>query len=175
MIEMSEVQIISQPILDHGCGVPLYSLLFNNHGKTSAAGVQKNIEVIPLYVSGASLKEHYNLGELIRGQIEKGRKKIAVLASGDLSHTIAKNSPAGYSARGAKFDQRLIECLQEKKIEDIFAFDENLISEAKPCGLKSIVLLLGILGGSGYDIISTSYEPPFGVGHLAMLLKPLAK
>jgi aromatic ring-opening dioxygenase LigB subunit len=173
LIEKPEVQAISQPVLDHGCGVPLYSLLFNYFDKNSSGGLGKNIEIVPIYASNAGLKEHFELGKLIRGQIEKGRKKIAILASGDLSHTVTKNSPAGYSARGAKFDQRLIECLQEKKIEDILNFDDSLIAEVKPCGLKAIAMLLGALNGTGYDILSTSYEPPFGVGHLTMLLKPL--
>lgn len=173
LIEKPEVQIINQPILDHGCGVPLYSLLFNNQSKALPDGSKKNIEIVPIYVSGAGLKEHFELGRLLAGQIEKGRKKIAVFASGDLSHTIAKNSPAGYSPRGAKFDQRLIECLQEKKFEEILNFDKDAIAEAKPCGLKAIAMLLGVLDGSGYDIQSTSYESPFGVGHLTMLLKPL--
>jgi aromatic ring-opening dioxygenase LigB subunit len=175
LIEMPGVQAISQPILDHGCGVPLYSLLFSRPGKTSPDEIKKNIEIVPIYISGASLEDHFKLGKLIGAQIEKGRKKIAVLASGDLSHTLVKNSPAGYSPRGAKFDQRLTECLQNKKIEDILNFDKDFISEAKPCGLKSIVMLLGILDDHGYDVQTTSYEPPFGVGYLTMLLKPLPK
>lgn len=174
MIEEPEVQTINRPILDHGCGVPLYSLLFNNQGKTTPGGLEKKIEIIPIYISGLSLKKHFDLGRLIRAQIEKSRKKIAVLASGDLSHTIAKNSPAGYSVRGAKFDQKIIEILQEKKIEEIFNFDDNIIAEAKPCGLKSIAMLLGVLDGFDFGILSTSYESPFGVGHLTMLMKPPA-
>lgn len=174
LIERPEIRIINQPILDHGCGVPLYSLLFNNQDKILPDELKKNIEIVPIYVSGAGLKEHFEFGKLIADQIEKGRKKIAVFASGDLSHAITKNSPAGYSPRGAKFDQRLIECLQEKKFEEILNFDSDFITEAKPCGLKAITMLLGILENSGYDIQSTSYESPFGVGHLTILIKPFS-
>jgi MEMO1 family protein len=163
LIERNNVQAINTPILDHGCGVPIYSLLAD----------LKNIEVVPIYISGANLKEHFELGLEIRKRLEKGRKKIAVIASGDLSHTLTKNSPLKYSPRAAKFDQRLVECLQEKNITEILNLNENLIVEVKPCGLKAIAMLLGILDSNGYDIDSTTYESPFGVGYLTMLFKPL--
>jgi aromatic ring-opening dioxygenase LigB subunit len=168
LIENNQVKAVNRPTLDHGCGVPLYSLLSGN------PNLARRIEVVPIYVSRANLNEHFELGKIIGQRLEKGRKKIAVIASGDLSHTVAKNSPAGYSPKGAKFDQKLIEYLQEKKIEEILNLEEKLITTAKPCGLKNIAMLLGILNGSAYDIVNTSYESPFGVGHLAMILRPLS-
>lgn len=162
LIERNDVQAINELVLDHGCGVPLYSLLQN----------LKNISIVPVYISGAGLKDHFELGSLMARQIKKGRKKIALIASGDLSHVLAKNSPAGYSRNGAKFDQKLTELLQEKKIEEMLALDEELVAEAKPCGLKAIALSLGILSKIGYEIQSASYEAPFGVGYLSMIIKP---
>jgi len=67
LIDNENVQAISAPVLDHGCGVPLYSLL---------AG-QKNAEIVPLYISGKNLLAHFELGKSIGAQIKKGRKKIA--------------------------------------------------------------------------------------------------
>jgi aromatic ring-opening dioxygenase LigB subunit len=172
LIENDQVKAINQPILDHGCGVPLYLFLSGGQNIASSGELAKKIEIVTIHVSNASPKDHFELGKIIRERIKKGRKKIAVIASGDLSHTVAKNSPAGYSPKGAKFDQKLIEYLQGKKYEEIINFDEDLIAGAKPCGLKSIAMLLGMLDGSAYDIASTSYESPFGIGHLTMLLKP---
>jgi aromatic ring-opening dioxygenase LigB subunit len=165
LIDNSQMQAIYQPVLDHGCGVPLYSLLAN----------QKNIEIVPLHISGASLAEHFDLGKNINAQIEKGRKKIAVLASSDLSHSLEKKSPGGFSPRAARFDQKILELLQNKSINEFLNLDENLIAETKPCGLPAIAMLLGILSNTGYDIAATDYEYPFGVGYLSMILKPLPK
>jgi len=165
LIENDKVQTIYHPNLDHGCGVPLYSLLTN----------QKNIEIVPIYISGLSLTEHFDFGQLIRGQVDKGKKKIAIIASGDLAHTLEKKSPAGFSPKATKFDQNIIEILQNRSIEEFLNLNEGLIAEVKPCGLRAIAILLGILDGSGYDIESTAYEAPFGVGYLAMILKPFAK
>jgi aromatic ring-opening dioxygenase LigB subunit len=175
LIEDSRVQAVYQPILDYGCGVPLYSLLANLPGKSAANGNARDIEIAPIYVSGAGLKEHFSLGEKISARLAKGRKKIAVFASGDLSHALEKKSPAGFSPRAAKFDQKIMEALQNKTPEEILNLDENLIAEVQPCGLKAISLLLGILNGNGYDIASTDYESPFGVGYLSMILRPLPK
>lgn len=155
------IKIINEKVMDFGCGVPLYRLC-----------LEKDVEASPFHVSGLSLKRHFEAGEKI-GQILKSEKrKIAVIASGDLSHRLAKNSPAGYSPKGARFDQRLIELLQNKKTEEIINFDEATIAEAKPCGLKSIAVLLGILSGSGidWDMDGFMYESPFGVGYLTTLL-----
>jgi aromatic ring-opening dioxygenase LigB subunit len=163
LIENNQVQAITYPRLDHGCGVPLYSLLLN----------QKNIEIVPFYISGQNLTEHFNLGKIIAAQIKKGRKNIAVLASGDLAHTLEKKSPGGFSSRAVKFDQKIIELLQNKSIKEFLKLKEDLIAEVKPCGLRAIATLLGIIDSQGYDISSTDYESPFGVGYLSMILKPL--
>lgn len=159
LIEDDSVQAVGEKLLDHGCGVPLYPLLKN----------LKNIEVVPLYPNGSGLENHYNLGQKIARQIDKSRKKIALLSSGDLSHRLTKNAPGGYSPRGAKFDQKIIECLREKKIDEILKTEEGLIDEAKPCGLRAIALFLGIVG-EGYEIQHLSYESPFGVGYLTMII-----
>jgi MEMO1 family protein len=165
LIENEQVQAIYQPILDYGCGVPLYSLL----------STQKNIEVVPFYISGQSLKDHFELGKKIGREIEKGRKKIAVLASSDLSHTLEKTSPASFSPKASRFDQKIIEILQKKAVDDLLNIEEKIINEVKPCGLQAIAVLLGILDNKGYDIDSTAYEFPFGIGHLSMILKPLLR
>jgi MEMO1 family protein len=155
------IKTIHEKILDFGCGVPLLRLL-----------PEKSVEVSPFYISGLSLPEHFSAGQEIGKILASCKKEIAVYASGDLSHRLAKNSPAGFSPRGAKFDQRLIELLQEKKNSEIVNMEENLIADAKPCGLKSIIVLLGILEGAGLDwsMENFVYEAPFGVGYLTASL-----
>ncbi len=149
-------------VLDFGCGVPLFRLCLD-----------KDTEVSPFHTSGKTITEHFFVGEKIGQILKKEKRKIAIIASGDLSPRLTKNSPAGYSPKGAKFDQRLIELLQNKKIEEIINFDEATISEAGPCGLKPIAVLLGILSSAeiGWNMENFVYEAPFGVGYLTTLLK----
>ena len=46
--------------------------------------------------------------------------------------------------------------------------DKKLIFEAEECGLRSILILLGILNRMSYEPQLLSYEAPFGVGYLTL-------
>ena len=155
------LQLISDASLDYGCGIPL-CLLAQNLPK---------IKIIPLYYSGLDLTAHFKFGQLLRRELNYHNERIAVIASGDLSHCISKDAPAGYSPKGKKFDKKLIKYLLNDKIKDLLNINHDLIEASKECGLKSIVILLGILGGSNYKTQMLSYEAPFGVGYLVMQFK----
>lgn len=96
-------------------------------------------------------------------------KNIAVVASGDMSHRLIQGAPAGYSPKGKEFDEKLIRLLEEKDIEGILNLDEEFFEEAGECGLRSFVILLGILDGH-FKFEKLNYEGPFGVGCLTAKL-----
>ncbi len=152
------LQLISNSLLDHGSLVPLY-LLTQNLPK---------VKIIPLYYSGLDLPAHFKFGQLLKREFLVSRERIAVIASGDLSHRLTKDAPAGYSPRGKKFDKKLIEYLKKNDSKSIIGMKHDLIAEAGECGLKSIVILLGILDGINCKPRFLSYEGPFGVGYLVM-------
>lgn len=152
------LQLFSESSLDHGCTVPLH-LLTND---------KQNYKIVPLYYSGMNNLAHFQLGQLLKKEILKRRESIAVIASGDLSHRLDKNAPGGYSSKAKKFDAKILKLLQEKKTEELIGLDHELILEASECGLKSILILLGILDQINYQANLLSYEAPFGVGYLCM-------
>lgn len=154
------LQLISQPNLDHGSGVPAYLLSQN-----------LKFKIIPIYYSGLDLNAHFQFGWLLQRELQVSKKRIAVIASGDLSHRLTKDAPAGYSPKGAKFDQKLIQYLKSSDSQSILKMDEKFIHQAGECGLKSIVILLGILDGINCEPQLLSYEAPFGVGYLTMNFK----
>jgi len=155
------LQLISDLYLDHGCSVPL--CLLTQH--------LPKIKVIPLYYSGLDLAAHFKFGQLLKRELLFNKERVAVIASGDLSHRLTKDAPAGYSARGKKFDQKLIKYLTLNKTKDILKMNHHFIEDAGECGLKSIVILLGILDEINYQPHKLSYEAPFGVGYLVMKFK----
>ena len=108
---------------------------------------------------------------MIKSKLLSSSARIAVIASGDLSHKLSKNAPAGYSPKGKKFDKKLIDCLLKKQTHEIIKFKPELIADAGECGLKSIIILLGVLEGMKYEPQLLSYESPFGVGYLTMNFK----
>jgi len=142
--------------LDHGAGVPLYYL----------AQKLKNIKIIPIGYSLLNRKKHYEFGQKIRKIIDQSNERVAVIASGDLSHRLTSEAPAGYSEKGFEFDQLLVKLLKEKKIDKILKMNKSLIDEAGECGYRSILILLGIFHELNYRIEVLSYEGPFGVGYL---------
>lgn len=147
--------------LDHGILIPLYYLTKEI----------KELSVIPISYSLLDWQTHFNFGQGIRKILNQSSKRVAVIASGDLSHRLSENAPAGFSPQGKKFDQKLSKLLSEKKINEILKLDDNLINEAGECGFRSILILLGVFDGLNYDIELISYQGPFGVGYLVANFK----
>jgi aromatic ring-opening dioxygenase LigB subunit len=155
------LQLISEDILDYGSAIPAYLL-------KGLIGEFKIIVIIP--AGDLDLTAHLNLGKHLQEIIKASDKKIAVLASSDLSHRLKKKSPGGYSPKGAKFDNKLIEYLNDsnKAAANILKMDTKLIKDAGECGLKPIMILLGILEDIESKTRILSYQTDFGVGYLSL-------
>ena len=153
--------IISQEELDHGASVPLFYL--TEH--------LKDISLVPLSYSSLDYQTHFEFGQMLREEISKTNKRVAIIASGDLSHRLSPEAPAGFSPQGKTFDNKLIELLKKKDTQGILSLDPDLIKEAGECGLRSIIILLGLLKNLKYQPEILSYEAPFGVGYLVAQFK----
>jgi len=147
--------------LDHGVTVPLFYL--TKH--------LKNIEVIPIYYSLLDYDKHFQFGQLLKKEIVKSDKRVAVIASGDLSHALTKGAPAGFSAKGEEFDTKFIAALKRKDLREIIKMDPKLVEKAAECGLRSFIILLGIIEEFKFEVDVLSYEGPFGVGYLVANFK----
>jgi len=142
--------------LDHGVTVPLYFL---------RKGL-KQVRLVPLTFSWLPLNIHYTFGKALRRAAERSGRRVALVASGDLSHRLLPEAPAGYDPMGQVFDKKLVEAIERYDARAILGLDEDLVSHAGECGLRSIVILLGALEGLSARPQVLSYEGPFGVGYL---------
>ena len=148
------------PELDHGVLVPLSFL----------AG-----EEVRLVATGMSLLpwvEQYALGVAIGRAVRNSPRKIAVIASGDLSHCLKPGSSAPYDPRGKEFDETLIAHLRTGKREALLALDPVLVEKAAECGFRTLLMLLGVFDGIKAEIEVLSYEGPFGVGYGVVAFQP---
>jgi len=154
------IQLTSHKVLDYGSAIPLYLLY----------PAIKDAKVISIAHSGADLKSHFEFGKLLQNELISKNKKIAILASGDLSHRLKRNSPGGYSPKGAKFDNKLIEILHDAPAaaDAILQMDKKLIEDAMECGLKPIMMLLGILDKLPFAPQVLAYQTDLGIGYLTM-------
>jgi AmmeMemoRadiSam system protein B len=111
-------------------------------------------------------KDLYNFGETIRTASDNLGKKVAVIASGDLSHRLTMDAPAGYNPEGKKFDENIVRLAGTNDAEGILNLDPDMIEAAGECGLRSIIILMGALKGLNVIPEVLSYEGPFGVGYM---------
>lgn len=152
---------LSDSLLDYGSAIPL-SLLKDQDSNFKALTISPAAEL--------SLQENFDFGIKLKEIIESEPKKIAIIVSGDLSHRLKRKSPAGYSPKGAKFDNKLIEYLSdpENARTNILNMDQRLITEASECGLKPLIILLGILEGKNWQPDILAYQTDFGIGYLSL-------
>jgi len=130
------------------------------------------LTVCPILTTLDSPKQHFDWGKEFYSKIKNLKLKIALIASGDMSHCLKEDGPYGFHPDGPKFDKALIEFLKKKDIKNFLKLDE-MFPEAAECGLRSFSFLLGILEKAKIDWHSEilSYEGPFGVGYLVMNFK----
>ncbi len=144
--------------LDYGCSIPLYYLTAH----------LKSAGIIPLSYSLTDREAHLSLGQALRQVIDKSSKRVAVIASADLSHRLKKNSPDGYAPEGKEYDRLLVEYLSQKKNQELIQMDQNLIVAAGQCGYEGLLILLGAIGEINYQPKIIGYDNSLGVGYLVM-------
>lgn len=152
----------TREILDHGIMVPYYFF--------REAGV--DCPVIPISISFLPLDKMYIFGAAMAAAIKESEKKVAVLASGDLSHRLLHTAPAGYHPDGKVFDESIQQAIRTMDPSVLLDLSEELIERAGQCGLRPLLMLMGAL--DGYSVRSTIhfYEGPFGVGYLTAEFLP---
>ncbi len=151
--------IIISPHPDWGFNVPLFFI---------GNDFEKKIERI--LIETESTEHYFKLGKEKAKEFKD--KKVAVIASGDLSHCLKEESPYGFHEDGPAFDKALMDYLKNKEIEKILNLEKKF-PNAKACGLQSISFLLGFAEEDldNYNVNVLSYQKPFGVGYLVADIK----
>ncbi len=150
--------------LDHGVMVPMHFFIREIKG----------IPMVPLTFSWLPLDRHFVFGKAIKRAVDRSQKRVAVVASGDLSHRLLPGAPSGYDPMGKVFDEKLVAALSRLDVAAVLGLDENLFERAGECGLRSIVILLGALDGLEVKPEILAYEGPFGVGYLVAAFEVLS-
>lgn len=152
-----DVKGIDSGNLDHGIMVPAYFL--------EKAGLSNDIPWLKLNIAFWSADKLYEFGKIVMEKVLENYKNPKVIISGDLSHKINQDSPAGYSPEGSKFDERLVDDLKTANLSSLLNYDENFLEEAGECGYRPLMVGLGLLDGRWNKIDVKSYEAPYGVGY----------
>jgi MEMO1 family protein len=143
--------------LDHGSLVPL-SFLTDK--------LEKQPKLVLLSFSFLDGQAHLAFGRAIAEAIDAVPERVLYVASGDLSHRLTPEAPAGYNPLGQEFDERVVAAFREGTAEAMLGISSGLLRAAGECGYRSLVVMLGVLTGRVYETRVLSYEGPFGVGYL---------
>ncbi len=149
------VTMATEEGLDYATAIPLYLL------------DALKIPILPLTVGGQDITTTITFGKLLQSALLNEPIRIAVIASADLSHRVNKKSPLGYSLKGKKFDQKIIDALKEKN-EALLIESEVLANDAACEDLPALGVMVGVLDDVSAEAMVLSYEAPFGVGHLVL-------
>jgi MEMO1 family protein len=146
--------------LDHGIAVPLYFLQRNGwHGAVVALGY-----------SFLANEDHLRFGECIRQAIERVGRPVAFIASGDLSHRLKLEAPAGFDPQAHLFDEEVVGAIRSCAIKRIVELDPKMRRMAGECGYRSMLVAIGVAQGLESSCEVINYEAPFGVGYLVAQL-----
>ena len=147
------------PALDHGAMIPMHFINEKYSGYKSAR----------ISISGLPRETHFNFGKLI-SEASAGKKTV-LIASGDLSHKLAKDGPYGFAKEGPEFDKKIADIIRSGELNELLAIPDDLAENAAECGLRCLIALAGATGAD-YTPHLLSYEGPFGVGYLAASFLP---
>ncbi len=142
--------------LDHGTAVPLYFLQRNGwRGRIVALGY-----------SFLSNEDHIRFGSCIKRAADEAGRAVAFVASGDLSHRLKPEAPAGYYPQAYLFDQEVTEAIRAAQPQRIINIDPDLRKMAGECGYRSMLVAFGVTESATQDYEVLHYEAPFGVGYM---------
>ncbi|MDR1619953.1 MAG: AmmeMemoRadiSam system protein A, partial [Clostridiales bacterium] len=146
--------------LDHGSLVPLLFL-----GERAP-----KLPIVRMGVSGLPALTHYRLGQCIESAA--GKKRVAVIASGDLSHRLKADGPYGLAPEGPALDRAILEALREGDFLKLLALPDPLLEKGCACGVGSLLIMAGALDARGVTSSVLSYEDTYGVGYAVATFLP---
>ena len=146
--------------LDHGSAVPLYFLQRN--------GWQGRVVV--LGYSFLSNEDHETFGRCIKRAVVDYNVPTAFVASGDLSHRLKPEAPAGFHPSAKNFDEQVVAAIRDHAPQRIAEIDQDLRRLAGECGYRSMLVALGVARELPKACEVLHYEAPFGVGYLVAQL-----
>ncbi len=153
--------LFSDPILDYGSAVPLLIL----------AERLPHVRIVPVSFCNRSPKEHFAFGRAMKDVAHALPRRVAVLATGDLSHALNERSPAGRRKEGAAFDETVRQALRAGAVSQLLSIPESTVKKAAECGYRPLLILLGMLDTMNVHADELTYEAPLGVGYLVVHLR----
>src|SRR5258705_2998512 len=162
-----ETWTIRHHSLDHGALVPLWFL--------AEAGWAGPTAILGLNYHGDDGLA--TLGKAIAAAAQTLSGRVAVVASGDMSHRLTANAPCGFHPRAHQFDESFIQLIRAGDFQKLADLAPELRELAAEDAVDSTWIAVSAVNWQSTGHEALSYEGPFGVGYGVAILfaaKPAA-
>ena len=146
--------------LDHGAVVPLWFLVEAGwDGPTCLASLpwKATPDIIETF------------GRALAQAVAPLAGRPALIASGDMSHRVKPEAPAGYHPRAVEFDRALTDLIAAGRLDAIGSIDAELRELAAEDAADASRIVAAAIDYQPHGEEVISYEHPFGVGYLVAL------
>ena len=145
--------------LDHGALVPL-----------SFLDPEGRFPLVLMSIALSGMATFERLGAAVGRAADSLGRRIVFVGSGDLSHRLTPDAPAGFVPDAARFDREIVSIITKGDLDRLADLDPELIDRAGECGLRSVWTAAGFVGPEPAVHEVLSYEGPFGVGYMVAKL-----
>ena len=146
--------------LDWSATVPLYYL----------RPAVSEARLLPMNVSLLSPGEHFEFGRAVRRAVDVPGRRVAVIASADLSHRLSEEGPYGFHPAGPTLDRLIRDAVAAWDVDAVLGMQESFREDAGEDAVSSLSFLMGTLDGLRVQPRILSYEAPFGVGYMVAVI-----
>ncbi len=153
--------LTSKKDLDYGSTIPLLLLT-------------KNLppwKCIPLAPCLMNPQAHYSFGREVARVLQRENRRVAVIASADLSHHLNAQSVEGSLPEGTAFDAAIRSAVSTRHDADLLGLDPTTHERAGQCGYQPILVFMGMIADLHGTMREVCYEAPFGVGCMTALFE----
>jgi AmmeMemoRadiSam system protein B len=154
------IWFIRNHLVDHGALVPLWFL--------AEAGWSGPTVLMSLNLPNEG--RLVALGEAIAAAARDLSRRIAVVASGDMSHRLSIHAPCGFHPNAQRFDENFMDLLRAGDYAGLERMDPELRELAAEDAVDSTIIAAAAVGwnSSGHQVLN--YQGPFGVGYGVAIL-----
>lgn len=141
--------------LDHGTMVPLYFI----------SDLLDQKKVVRMSIGGLGNLDHYHAGQILAKAAGNLGRRVAVIASGDLSHCQKADSSYGYKTCGPAYDKEIMKIMGDGDFLKLVEMPEKVADEAMVCGHKPFCVMAGSFDGYAPNARALAHSAEFGVGY----------
>jgi aromatic ring-opening dioxygenase LigB subunit len=138
--------------MDWGTLIPLWFLLKENRLKS------KILIVTP--ARKIPIEENFEFGKTVAEVAERGRKRVAFVASADQAHAHRNDGPYGFSRRAQEYDQVAVDAITSGTLASIMKTGPRLVGPSKADSLWQMAMLAGALSIVPMQGELLSYQVP---------------